>query len=510
MLLDNKFSKSKLIKWAYSLFVEEKNLKEAVALPPLGVKPIRGSLFKPLQGSTVALGTFPPLYIVGSIPTVQRGGPASVSKPQKYALNLGTRLSTPPTGVSYGPDSGSLGVFNISWVNSRNGIKNPNWKSAVRAGVTATTDMRASRSEMSFGAGSMSVDLVDNPSKIGWKRVEVAGYLTYNAPEDLTDSAFVASVNSASVAKIRDKLYAIQHDADIGETLGEYRQLLSMIGKPLQGIRDLFDLYHRRVAEIKANVMRRYGRPLSRLDRAQVAELNRAIAALWLEFTFGFKPLYYDVLGLIKAAQGKRAEVKTKMSSSFRSDKLVSDETVRNTFNNYCSMNVRTIKSLRVTVRYQVGINPKKVEALSYAERIGITPSRFVPTVYAVFPYSWLLDYFTGIDTALNSLCDNFEFTTWINKSVRVESSVEKTTAPDFGWATFLAGNVFKSASGTPAVSRALRVDIARSAPVNLITPPVLKIPTSWRPWANVTALVFAKKIRALQSLGSAALAVPT
>lgn len=131
-------------------------------------------------------------------------------------------------------------------------------------------------------------------------------------------------------------------------------------------------------------------------------------------------------------------------------------------------------------------------------------PERFLPTMYAILPYSWLADYFLGINTVLDGLCDNFEFVTWVNKTIRQESIVEVTDNPDQAGAKKILGSIYKGGSGSPSVVRMVRTDVTRSAPGGLSIPPLkLSVPKSWRPYANITALLAAKKLPQATSLGS-------
>lgn len=500
-ILNSAFSKTALLKWCFALL--------KAGLPPKG-----SVVVKTFTSTTPALSagggytktlaeSIQPLVIVGKIPTRKGGKTASVLSPQTIDVPIGV-CTYHMSGASQTSTS-SYGTSRIYWENRRDGVTNPLWESQVRKGINATTPMTATRGQVSYYPGYMELELQPHPG--AYDVIGVAGFLIATTkPIEHYSGSLTAKCDSQALSKLHDKLYAIQHDADIGETLGEYKQALSMIGKPLQGLHDLVDLYHRRAAVIAANVQRRYGRSLSRLDPHMVRDLNAALGALYLEFTFGWKPLAHDLIGVIKAMQEKRGTVATHISVSYKGDTLVSDTTSRNILNNHLVFNVRTVKSVKATVRYQIGIEPTKVEALSYAERIGFVPERFVPTLYAVLPYSWLLDYFTGINIALDALCDDFKFTTWVCKTERVESITEVVSNPDYSATRARVGVDYKSVSGSPAVSRAVRTDVRRSIPTSLIPAVTLTVPTSWRPWANVVALAAQKKLRQMGNLSAAGL----
>lgn len=494
-----RLSKANLIAFAY------RSLKLCCQKRPVAVKPLPSGL-SPLNKPGITVPTYPSFVIVSRDKNVAKGGPASVSKPVDVLYNvLGSSWGTPGSGVAakgLKPFVSDVGAKRYSWTDSRTGSKLPNWRSIVRTGGNATTAMQAQRARVEHSGGvSVQLTIVDD-AQTTYRQLGYSGYVSTQDPVFNGGAGMVSVVDNKSLAKLREKLYALEHDADIGETLAEYKQLLSMVGNPLQGIRDLIDIYHRRAAEVIANRSRRVGKPSSRFNPRDVKDVNAALASLWLEFNFGLKPLYYEVLAIIKSLEDSRKSCKTKISSSFRDDALVSDTTTISVLNNYLTFNVRSIVRSRLTVRYQVGIRPEKVEALSFAKRIGLTPERFVPTLYAIFPYSWANDYFTGINTTIDSLCDDFRFTTWVAKTVRDETIAQKVSVLDSAATLARVAPRGVACSGGACTVTASTVTVNRSVPANLVAAPYLTIPKSWRPYANLSALAFQRKLAGLAALG--------
>ena len=500
------FSKSELLKLVYGAFP----ITGKVGAGPVGTLKVVPFTLPALSAGNkqppAVMRDLKNLISLGKYPKNKGSRSASVSHRESLSYELGLIWGSNDSG-SFGPNSRAK--VQVNWENGRTGSTNPYWKSQILSGKTATTGLSAHRTAVNISYGFMSLTFRDERVHRDNQQQMVTGSLTtFSLPNAGVNGVLLNNCDTGALAKLREQLYQLQHDADIGETLGEYKQLLSLIGKPLQGVRDLLELYQRRAAEIITNVQRRYGRPLSRLDAAQVRDINAALGRLYLEFTFGIKPLLYDIAGCLVAAIEKRNSVKAKISASYKDDKLVSDTSQQETVSSYLAVNKRTVMTERCTVRYQVGVNPAKVDLdLPWLQRIGLVPERFIPTVYAVLPFSWLVDYFLSINVVIDTLCADISMVTWQNKTVRTESVTEITVMPDHGRAALLAGSMYKSSSGAPAVVRLARTDTTRIVPTNVLAFPSLKVPSSWKPWANIGALLASWKVAGKSPLASVILA---
>lgn len=476
-----------------------KKLRVVASKGQVGLSPtINSSALRPI--------VFPPLYIVGKIPTKKGARSASVLSPQA--------VKVPGFSITQsrdaGPNTVALFYGDYRWDNRRDGVTLPNWRAVVRAGGNATTAMTATRASISFVPGYISMSWKD-PSPFIHKTVQsdaVFGNFEFPAlTKHVVSGLLLKECDNGALAKLYDKLYKLEHDADIGESLGEYKQTLSMIGAPLQGIHDLIGIYRRRADEVVRDRQRRVGRTLSRFDARDVKDVNAAIGKLWLELRFGLLPLMSDIESLIKAAESQRNKIGTKVNASYKSSELVSDVTrPNNIIVNYMYYVAHEIRKTVFTVKYQCGVNVTKVQALSYLQRIGLIPSRFVPTLYAITPYSWFLDYFTGLNNVLDALFADFQFVTWTSRTTRQESICELYTVPNRAKAENLLKDTLKSYASASGSATLVRTDVTRGIPSSLVPPVKLALPKSWKPYANTVALLLSKKLPGLVRLGSVAL----
>lgn len=492
-------SKTAVIKWLFKILALLKPVGHPVA--SLTTRVVRSAF---TSGGLSPSGPTLPIQLLNRQPftfagklTSKGSTSANILKPQVFFGALMDQVQV----TDYGTVTYPSPPYKITWDDRRDGITLPKWRALIREGKNATTPMTAQRGVLAGKPGNMSVRYKRSGLDENVQTMAVAGQTTLVPPSSFTVAGLVNTLDSRALEKLHGKLYALAHDAKIGESLAEWRQAMSMIGKPLDGLRRLMQVSERRAAEVIRNAERRVGRSLSRFDARDVREVNAALASIYLEFTFGWKPLANDLHDALKAVESIRNACATVVNASFADDAIYSDDTFEDLFNNYCYFSTRAVKRVRTTVRYKVGIDPVKVVVGSYVERLGITPREFVPTLYAVLPYSWLLDYFTGINAAIDALCADLSFTTWTCRTVRNECVTEVTSNPDFARAKQALAGSFIDATGIPAVMSATLITVDRSVPDSLIPAPTVRVPKVAKPWLNITALLFQRKVASGRAL---------
>lgn len=387
----------------------------------------------------------------------------------------------------------------VTWTDKRTGTVLPKWRAVIRAGGNATTPMHGERGSLESFPGHMVVRFKrDYDKKVN--QVATSKYVVAT-PSVFSVAGTVNNSTTRALAKLHSKIYDLQHDARIGESLGEYKQAMRMVGRPLNGLKTLVEVYRRRAAEVSRNAVRRVGKPISRFDKRDLNDVSAALAGLYLEFNFGWKPLALDLKAALAAVNKARGSIATVLNASYAGDDVYSDQTISDLENSYCYFKTRWVKRFKVTVRYKVGIDPVKVLVGGYLERVGLTPQEFIPTVYAVLPYSWLFDYFTNVNVVVDSLMSELSFTTWTCKTVRKSCMTEATANPDVAKAASVLGASFLGATGLPCVARAVMVTVDRSTPTDLIASPTIAMPKTGKPYANMAALALSKKYSNLRGV---------
>jgi hypothetical protein len=84
-------------------------------------------------------------------------------------------------------------------------------------------------------------------------------------------------------------------------------------------------------------------------------------------------------------------------------------------------------KVTELTIRYSCGLKTVVSAAFGSVERLGqlagFQPSNWIPALYEVIPYSFLIDYVSNVGDIIEAACTSQANVTWVNRS-----SLNKTT----------------------------------------------------------------------------------
>lgn len=419
-----------------------------------------------------------PLYFCGSAGS-ERG--ASVSK-SVSAYSPGLRAQTVRAVVdaySY------IGATNTTWLDERTGVTMPGFQAKIRDGANATTPMEAHRAtiRLSPGEATCTWDTKEASAEKGSFTDSFSGCLQVGTvPKNLVDSALLSVCDSKALAKLHEKLAEFQRSADMGETLAEFGQVLSMLKRPAAGIQDLYASWYRKAI---------------RLDCSSALDFAAALGKLELEYSFGWKPLLLDTIAAVEAVTKVRNAISAALKVSYKESKnVVKPSSGFATRMNYFRFRVLSKDDLVCTVRYQVGLRPDQIATPTYMEEIGLSVDRIIPTMYALMPYSWTVDYFTGLNATIDALCADLSMIAWTCKTTRWErTSFTSETLDPVAMKKAAPGLVFTDIAGVPFSREVKRFDVKREVPTTLIPIPTLRVPKSMKPYVNLAAL-FASRLR--------------
>lgn len=321
-------------------------------------------------------------------------------------------------------------------------VKLPNWKKKVRAGENASTLFEARRMNLSYSGGSLtvarryySVLCVGNPTR-NWDgnffiKLGTAYHYAPVAPSTSENSEVDAQARNGFLARA----IAAQRAFQGGVFLGELGEAIRMIRNPALALRKGVDSYVSAARRAATRVDRRarsadaYHSFSSKKRKA----IGKALSDTWLEYAFGWTPLISDI------REGKKALDKhldrfesTRKRVSFQADLTTSGPTTTTSVSNFDGWcNVRAIKYEYQTVscRYygMVGLKPLQ-DLRARSLHWGLHPSQFLPTVWELIPYSFLVDYFTNVGDVIDAVSFPQSDIMWWTKT-RANSNVRDSRA---------------------------------------------------------------------------------
>lgn len=365
-----------------------------------------------------------------------------------------------------------------TYPNARSGSENPKWRDQVRRGSNATT----SYSRSGYVVNSHEPTTYDFESKCSPGQVNkdsqfrrgTIGYLPY--PTDFNGipvPSATSAQNQAIMGFIHDA--KAQYNSISGMTfLGELRETLSMIRNPAKNLRALAKRYLD-----TAN-----GRRSSFRTRR---DAERWLSGLWLEYAFGWTPLISDTkAGAEALARLIHGDIRysTARGAGFHD---TASTPIRSNFNipGLPTVGTReTVKTAQQSCFIKGGVSAKASgPTLSNAAQLfGFTPEEFVPTVWNLLPWSFLVDYFANVGDVLEATFFDRSGVTWTSMTTRTEYVFMSHVQPKplLGWSGSLTG-------GSTKVSKK---SMSRTAIAPLIPSLEVSLPGSPQKWINMAALL--------------------
>jgi hypothetical protein len=270
-----------------------------------------------------------------------------------------------------------------------------------------------------------------------------------------------------------------------GVVLGELRETLRLIRNPAASIRKAIDDYY---YETRRRIKRGRAR-----KKPTKAGMGRVAAETWLETMFGVMPLVNDIQGAAKALaeQFTGALDVTPIGGSASRDVLISDVHTGFVSTGFIRRATRTITKDSYEVVYR-GVVVSAVKGHKPGPlNVGLTFQQFIPTVWELIPYSFLVDYFTNIGDILSAYSQGDINFSWKNMSSKSVGTVEQTTinrpaVVDIALKEEVTGENYKSSSCKTSTKHFTRASI----PGYIVPSFRWEIPGySSLKWANIAAL---------------------
>lgn len=402
---------------------------------------------------------------------------------------------------------------------TRTGSSNPNWRQQVKSNVGATTFMTGQITTLTCKVGRA---VAISPREITLSPGRFMDlYENYEGCAAARQFSGVPSAPGGSDSVARNmalnRLYqAIRSQSTHfsgGTFLGELKESLGTIRNVARKVANLIPSH----LAAQQKLIKRYvgsyvigpngsavrvkdfnPRKGKRLPASKWKELQKGLADNWLEYAFGIRPLVNDVRDAAETiARYQNDNVHEKVRGYGNSTTVTSDAVTNLNFGlTHLNGQFRWLRKNEIIVVYRCGLqfsvsSPAFGTAARLQGLMGFKLEDFVPTVWNLLPYSFLLDYFVNVGDILNAITTDTSSVRWINESVVRQGTWEGTTRvrPDMGDGIMRSGDFGSAVLSTRSVQRqagALTIPLPEFQ-----IPGLLKADGSFnQQWVNMVALL--------------------
>lgn len=308
------------------------------------------------------------------------------------------------------------------WTDSRTGVKNPNWKRQIRSASNATTPLSGSKATLSHDMGghyliSYKTQSYQSPANSETTR-EMAGDICRLPYPDDPSVISTTSANNLALSRLVKKAREAQTTFQGLTFTGELAETLHMIRNPAKAFRSGLDEYMKTVKKRVSS--RRYSKRQPIAKRKKAA--SRTIADTWLEYSFGWVPLLSDVDSGVKALAQRRHEFRrsTVEISAYQKGESLAWLGPYFSYVGLMRYDYRGALISRAEVRYYRAVKRQVVNDRAVnSEIFGFRPRDFLPTVWELIPYSFLVDYFANIDDIISAWSFHKSNFAWLSRTER-------------------------------------------------------------------------------------------
>lgn len=313
----------------------------------------------------------------------------------------------------------------VNWQNTRVSGVNPwYWKHLIAQGQDATTQLHGQKMtlyirdiDVEWGSFGGTVTRIRGPWQIYGQPdigLMVPPSHLYDEAQARAETEFVKQVRQA-----RTKW-------ESGEFLGEIFQTARLLVNPLKSIRGQSVNAGRRIRDI-AKRFKGWDKNSDRLQRC---------TDTYLAYKFGIKPALEDAKGISKAvlamANGHQRYEVQRLIGTGVAEEAISDVVAGAALSGPANPAVRfTYRDKRkATVRilggYSVALD--RSPEMGFFDQVGLAPDNWVPTLYELFPWSFVIDYFVNAGEVLDAFSLGSVNFNWLLQTNRFERELEMHT----------------------------------------------------------------------------------
>lgn len=360
----------------------------------------------------------------------------------------------------------------------RQGEKVPSHKQIIRSGGVASSPYTLDATRFSLERCSAHTFTVQ---QAGFPGEYVNNHYYSGIPVPIQDINHVpldtAGLEDEALAKLYDKLRSERSLINGYNFVGELRETISMLRRPLASIRDRLNTVVR-VESQQINEMRKFRSSLRRREA-----YRKMVSGTALEINFGWKPFVSDIRDIASQAQRMYLRVpprdRIRASSSRKANQLGFTPffPLGGQWGYWFKGNIYDTWETETSVQYVVGLKSAATVADSAIGRLvdgfGFSAENILPAVYELTPWSWLLDYFTNVGSIIEASATNTANVAWAVKTEKTKTYLTRKCVgvPAFSNDDNPDSVKLVSFSGPDAISVGTRTTLTR-------TPVVLGIPS--------------------------------
>jgi len=414
----------------------------------------------------------------------------------QYDLKPRTQIQTQylPSGEIVGGPTYIYDGPIIHSVNQRNGVSLPNWRTIIRNGGNATTPFTGTLQSFKSTPCSCYTESWENLGFNKINRYDTMGFNgLYGGYGNVSTfwADYFGSMEQAADALALKYLYArLREDQTAfrgGIFIGELREAISMIRNPAKSLRKLTNDYF--------STLRKRRKEATSLKRAKAV-----LADSWLEYSFGWKPLLNDISEGINAYE--RIRDNSFVRRTFSATGEVEGEYVQSWTPDAAGqvfLKSRRITKTTLQVRYKVGTSRDLTGQQStegMANLLGVGWRDFVPTIWELTPWSFLIDYFANVGEILDAATTITSDITWVCKTVRKTRTYKIDSAVDVERTKQASGQLYIDTGGSAGETEEFERKITRSSLSSLPFPSFrFQVPgVDSLKWINIAALASSRR----------------
>lgn len=384
-------------------------------------------------------------------------------------------------------DSGSGYTAANQLIESMNGGDYPGWRRAIAQGTAIINNATASRTRFHYKGGYCSIVRdIHNWNGTAWATDDTRTYKydgqMFSLPQvSFAGSSFGNTDNRAKALFVK-KARAAMTQFQSGVFLGELRETLELLHKPYKAIPSLIKSY------LGVAQKRRRG-----FRKASIPAKHRFLQEQWLQASFGIRPLIHDVADAARALAQYNLGHKPRQSV-LGFAKAEGPQPDAFTGGSYQQMSWElTTQMIDKSASYAWGaVQASQDRTTPALQNVGLALQDFIPTIWELIPYSFLLDYFVNVDDILDAATFNTANLVYWGLSSKTSRTLTAGNARDttnrkdspdpFG--SFVVGGGFDPGKGSWTAEQFARVGYG-----SLVPSLSFKIPGNWSQYVNMAAL---------------------